>query len=72
MLANICVELHLRDLLEQGFEVLVVKDADGGPPAPTWGDGYTAALINFAFLAHAVQATDEVANAMEIAAGSEA
>ena len=29
MLANICVEAHLRDLIEQGFEVLVVKDATG-------------------------------------------
>src|SRR4030095_6213187 len=27
MLANMCVESHLRDLLEQGFEVVVVKDA---------------------------------------------
>jgi hypothetical protein len=31
MLANICVESHLRDLLEQGFEVAVVKDATAGP-----------------------------------------
>ena len=54
MLANMCVESHLRDLLEQGFEVLVVKDATAAPRHPEWGDGYTAALINFAFLAHAV------------------
>lgn len=27
MLANMCVESHLRELLEQGFEVAVVKDA---------------------------------------------
>ena len=25
--ANLCVEAHLRELLEQGFEVTVVKDA---------------------------------------------
>ena len=38
MLANICVESHLRDLLEQGFEVAVVCDATAGPPPPgTWG-----------------------------------
>jgi nicotinamidase-related amidase len=60
MLANICVESHLRDLLEQGFEVAVARDATAGPRHPEWGDGYTAALINFRFLAHAVLATDEV------------
>ena len=54
MLANMCVESHLRDLLEQGFEVAVAKDATAAPRHPEWGDGYTAALINFAFLAHAV------------------
>ena len=27
MLANLCIESHLRELLEQGFEVTVVKDA---------------------------------------------
>ena len=52
MLANICVESHLRDLLENGFEVAVVRDATAGPRHPTWGDGYQAALINYAFLAH--------------------
>jgi nicotinamidase-related amidase len=65
MLANICVESHLRELLEQGFEVMVVKDATAGPRHPEWGDGYTSALINFAFLAHAVVKTDEVVAAME-------
>ena len=34
MLANLCVESHLRELLEQGFEVAVVKDATAGPAAP--------------------------------------
>ena len=27
MSANLCTESHLRELLEQGFEVAVVKDA---------------------------------------------
>ena len=65
MLANMCVESHLRDLLEQGFEVVVAKDATAGPRHPEWGYGYTAALINFAFLAHAMLITDEVVKAME-------
>ena len=64
MLANICVESHLRDLLENGFEVTVVRDATAGPRHPTWGDGYQAALINYAFLAHAVISTREVVAAM--------
>ena len=65
MLANMCVESHLRELLEQGFEVAVVKDATAAPKHPEWGYGYTAALINYAFLAHAVLRTDEVVDAME-------
>jgi nicotinamidase-related amidase len=64
MLANMCVESHLREFLEQGFEVAVVKDATAGPKHPEWGYGYTAALINYAFLAHAVLTTDEVVKAM--------
>lgn len=59
MMANLCVESHLRELLEQGFEVAVVKDATAGPRDPTRGDGYEAALVNFQFLAHAVLSTDE-------------
>src|SRR5262249_17056416 len=47
MLANMCVESHLRDLLEQGFEVVVARDATAAPRHPEWGYGYTAALINF-------------------------
>ena len=65
MLANMCVESHLRELLEQGFEVAVAKDATAAPKHPEWGYGYTAALINFAFLAHAVMTTDETVKAMQ-------
>ena len=59
MLANLCVESHLRELLEQGFEVAVVKDATAAPRHPTIGDGYVAAVINYGFLANAVLTTDE-------------
>ena len=65
MLANMCVESHLRDLLEQGFEVYVVRDAVAGPRHPEWGDGYQAALVNYAFLAHGVVWTDDVVAAMQ-------
>jgi len=64
MLANMCVESHLRDLLEQGFEVLVARDATAGPRHPEWGYGYTAALVNFNFLAHAVRYTEDVVGEM--------
>jgi len=64
MLANMCVESHLREFLEQGFEVAMVSDATAGPRHPVWGDGYNAAIINFAFLAHAVLNTKETVIAM--------
>jgi nicotinamidase-related amidase len=64
MLANMCVESHLRELLERGFEVAMVKDATAGPRHPEWGDGYQAAMINYRFLAHAVLSTDETVDRM--------
>src|SRR5262249_44842991 len=51
MAANLCVESHLRDLLEQGFEVAVVRDAVAGPKLPD-GDRYLSALINFRCIAN--------------------
>jgi nicotinamidase-related amidase len=64
MLANLCVESHLRELLEQGFEVAVVKDATAGPRHPEIGDGYKAAVINYGFLANAVLTTGDAVKAM--------
>jgi nicotinamidase-related amidase len=64
MMANLCVESHLRELLEQGFQVAVIKDAVAGPRHPEWGDGYQAALINYGYLAHALWSTDEVVDRM--------
>lgn len=58
MLANMCVESHMRDLLEIGLEVAVVRDAVAAPKLPD-GDGYLAALINFRFMANAIWSTDE-------------
>ena len=65
MLANLCVESHLRELLEQGFEVAVVKDATAAPRHPTIGDGYIAAVINYGFLANAVLTTDQAVELMQ-------
>ncbi len=61
MSANLCVESHLRELLETGFEVAVVRDATAGAKVPE-GDGYLAALINFRMIANAVWWTDETVN----------
>ena len=65
MLANLCVESHLRELVEQGFEVAVVKDATAAPRHPEIGDGYQAALVNYGFLANAVWTTDDAVQAMQ-------
>jgi len=64
MSANLCVESHLRELLEQGFEVAVVKDATAAAIVPE-GDGYAAALTNFRFLASAVWTTNEAKASMQ-------
>lgn len=58
MSANLCVESHLRELLEQGFEVAVVKDGTAAAKVPE-GDGYAAAMTNFRYLANAVWTTEE-------------
>jgi nicotinamidase-related amidase len=65
MLANLCVESHLRELLEQGFEVAVVKDATAAPRHPVIGDGYKAAIVNYGFLANAVLSTNDAVKAMK-------
>jgi hypothetical protein len=56
---------HAGELLEEGFEVAVVKDATAAPRHPTIGDGYQAALINYGFLANAVLTTDDAVKAMK-------
>ena len=55
----------MRALLEQGFEVAVVKDATAGARHPDLGDGHQAALINFGYIANAVLTTDEAVKAMD-------
>jgi nicotinamidase-related amidase len=64
MLANLCVESHLRELIEQGFEVAVVKDATAGPRHPEIGDGYAAALVNYGFIANVVLTTNAAVEAL--------
>ncbi len=65
MSANLCVESHLRELLEQGFEVIVVKDATAAAKTPELGDGYASAITNFGFVANQVLTTAEATEAIE-------
>lgn len=66
MSANLCTEAHMRELLEQGFEVAVVSDATAAAKVPE-GDGYAAALVNFRFIANTVWTTEEAVNEMSSA-----
>ena len=61
MSANLCTESHLRELIEQGFEVAVVRDATAAAVVPD-GDGYASALTNFRFIANTVWSTDQAVN----------
>ena len=64
MSANLCTEGHMRELLEQGFEVSVVADATAAAVHPELGNGYESALTNFRFMASAVLTTDEAISGM--------
>lgn len=67
MSTNLCVESHLRELLEQGFEVAVVTDATAAAQVPGL-DGYAAALTNFRFLASDLMTTAQASERMSAAA----
>jgi len=56
MSANLCTESHMRELVEQGFEVMVVSDATAAAQLPGL-DGYGAALANFRMIASHVADT---------------
>ena len=58
MSANLCVQAHLHELLEQGYEIAVVRDATAAAMLPE-GDGYLAAIINFRYIAKGLWTTDE-------------
>ena len=58
MSANLCTESHMRELMEQGFEVAVVSDATAAAIVEE-GNGYESALVNFRFIANTVWTTKE-------------
>ena len=53
--ANLCTDSHLRGLVENGFKVVVVKDAVAAPGE----EAYQAALVNYGLIANAVVTTDQ-------------
>jgi nicotinamidase-related amidase len=63
MSANLCVESHLRDAEEKGYEVVVVNDAT----AAAGEDAYKAALTNYGFIAHESITSDEALSRLEAA-----
>lgn len=60
MVANLCVDSHMRALMENGFKVYVVKDAVAAPGA----DAYKAAIVNFGMIANGVLTTDDAVSAL--------
>ena len=66
MSANLCTESHMRELMEQGFEVMVVTDATAAAQLPEW-DGYAAALTNFRMIANDIAPTAEAVSAIRAA-----
>jgi nicotinamidase-related amidase len=63
MSANLCVEAHLRELLEEGFEAIVVSDATAAAKLPGY-DGYEAAFVNFRMIASDLWSTAETVKAL--------
>lgn len=64
MSANLCTEAHMRELIEQGFEVIVVSDATAGAKLPGY-DSYEAAFLNFRFIANGVWTTETAVERMK-------
>lgn len=64
MSANLCTESHMRALIEEGFEVMVVTDATAAAQVPGF-DGYEAALINFRMIANHIGNTKEAIRLIE-------
>ena len=63
MSGNLCVEAHMRELMEDGFEVAIVGDATASAIIPGL-DGNQAAQTNFRFISSHVYKTAEMADAI--------
>ena len=61
MSGNLCVEAHMRELTENGFEIAVVGDATASAILPEL-DGNQAAQTNFRMISSHVYTTEELVN----------
>jgi nicotinamidase-related amidase len=67
MSANMCVESHARDAIENGFDVIIVADATAAA-----GDAaYESAITNYEFLAHEVVTTKQIIERIKAAKSAE-
>lgn len=66
MSSNLCTESHMRELIEQGFEVMVVTDATAGAITEHY-NGYEASLTNFRMIASSVNNTKNTVTAIRAA-----
>jgi nicotinamidase-related amidase len=69
MSANLCTESHMRALIEEGFEVMVVPDATAAAQVPGY-DGFAAAVTNFRMIASHVADTKTAVAAINNAAAT--
>jgi len=68
MSANLCVESHMRNLIEEGFEIAIVADATAAAKLPGY-DGFEAAFVNYRMIASDVWSTDEAVAKIAAARG---
>lgn len=61
---NLCLENHVRDLVEAGFKVVVVRDAIAGGVNDE-GDGCAAAMFNFRYVTNGIWTTEEAIRKMK-------
>lgn len=66
MSSNLCTESHMRTLIENGFDVMVVTDATAGAMTEHY-NGYAASLTNFRMIASAVDNTGNTVRAIKAA-----
>ena len=67
---NLCLENHMRDLIEAGFEIAMVRDAIAAGRNEE-GDAYAAAMVNYRFMANAVWTTEDTVRRMKAVAAKE-
>jgi nicotinamidase-related amidase len=66
---NLCLENHMRDLIEAGFEIVMVRDAIAAGRNEE-GDAYQAAMVNYRFMANTVWTTEDTLKRMKAAAAN--